>query len=347
MKAFLTAGLALATCAAFAAVKENFDATAVDSLPASGWTGDGKVQVKTGGSADSEHSLAIDGTVTCTNSGATPSEFAKTSFLVKAPSEGTATTDLPTGDDVAGCQIAVATGEATGDNLKVMVFSKTNATEAGWAETGLTVPTNEWFEVALDFDYSAALRKATVSINGTAVSPYTLVSQPASQAVTNIASLAFVGAAEIDEVLIDEALPKSELASTLYGLQIYTNSLPAEVAAAVATANLKTDNNCIKHIEAGLTPSGDELVFNATALSTVTENNVVKTVITVPCDADFGQVYKVVITDAAGAAIPGISPVAAEAGAISGNSRALKFQVPATEAKVLKFNVEVGAPAAN
>ena len=336
MKSFLTASLVLATCAAFAAI------------PTQTFTGDTKDEkIWFGAGTVSGGVLVVEGTEICSNAtGAVESEFVKTSFKVKAPEEGMATADLPTGDEVAGCQIAVATGPATGDNLKVMVFSKTNATEAGWAETGLTVPTNKWFDVALSFNYesqTASIQISSQEIGSQVAGPFTNVTVSATTAKIN--SLNFVGSASLDDVLIDEALPKSELASTLAGLQIYTNSLPADVAAAVATANLKTDNNYTKHIEAGLTPSEDALVFNATALSTVTEDNTVKTVITVPCDADYGQVYKVVITGANGE-IDG-SPVTAKAGAISENSRALKFVMPTTEEKVLKIRVESGAPAAN
>lgn len=338
MKSFLTASLVLATCAAFAAIPtQTFDVDGDKDQAI--WFGDGTVS---GGV------LVVEGTEICSNATeAVASEFVKTSFRVKAPKEGMATADLPTGEEVAGCQIAVATGEAgTGDDadkLKVMVFSKTNATEAGWAETGLTVPTNEWFEVALSFNYesktaSIQIGSPSIQIGSQVAGPFTNVTVSATTAKIN--SLNFVGSASLDDVLIDEALPKSELASTLYGLQIYTNSLPADVAAAVATANLKTDNNYTKHIEAGLTPSDAPLAFNATALTTVTEDNTVKTVITVPCDADFGQVYKVVITGANGE-IDG-SPVTAKAGAISENSRALKFVMPTTTEKVLKFTVQSG-----
>lgn len=333
MKSFLTASLVLATCAAFAAIPtQTFDVDGDKDQAI--WFGDGTVS---GGV------LVVEGTEICSNAtGAVESEFVKTSFKVKAPEEGIATADLPTGDEVAGCQIAVATGPATGDNLKVMVFSKTNATEAGWAETGLTVPTNKWFDVALSFNYesqTASIQISSQEIGSQVAGPFTNVTVTAATAKIN--SLNFVGSASLDDVLIDEALPKSALVSTLDGLQIYTNSLPAAVAAAVATADLTTDNNYTKHIEAGLTPSADTLAFNATALSTVTENNVVKTVITVPCDADFGQVYKVVVTKADGTPILG-SPVAAEAGAISENSRALKFLMPTTTEKVLKFTVQSG-----
>lgn len=326
MKAFLTAGLALATCAAFAAIPtQTFDSDKDSTI----WFGDGTV---------SNGVLAVEGTAICSNdTSAAVSEFVKTSFKVKAPEDET--TELSTGEELADCQIAIATGAATGtnnDQLKVMVYAITNANEAGWADTGLAVETGTAFTVTLSFDYMQS--NVTVQVGSLSAGPYTLVTPPANNATTaKINSLNFVGSTEIDDVGIDEALAMSQLASTLDGLQIYTNSLPAGVTA----DNLTEDNNYTKHIEAGLTPSDETLVFNATGLSTVTENEIVKTVITVPCDADYGQVYKVVITDAAGTAIAG-SPVTAEAGAISENSRALKFTVPTTTEKVLKFTVQSG-----
>ena len=335
MKAFLTAGLSLAACAAFAAIPtQTFDTAG--TLDNTIWFGVDGTKVSGG-------VLAVEGTAICSNAAAAvASEFVKTSFKVKAPEDET--TELPTGAELEGCQIAIATGAASGDDLKVMVYAITNANTAGWADTGLTVATGTEFTVTLSFDYmqtNVTVQIDRSSADPSSAGPYTLVTPPDNNATTaKINSLNFVGSTEIDDVGIDEALAMSQLASTLDGLQIYTNSLPA----GVTVDDLKEDNIYTKHIEAGLTPSDAPLAFNATALTTVTEGNTVKTVITVPCNADYGQVYKVVITGAAGNLI---DKVDAEAGAISGNSRALKFEVPATEAKVLKFNVEVGAPAAN
>ena len=346
MKAFLTAGLALATCAAFAAItKQDFAGMNAGESPSGApWYGDGgKYAAKTSGSNDMV--LAIEGSMICSNApAAAVSEFVKTSFKVKAPSEGTATTDLPTGDDVAGCQIAVATGETLiGDDsrLKVMVFEKSGEI-AAWTPTDLTVETNSWFDITLSFDYQNSNAYVQVG-NSVATGPYKLVTPPANDATkSKIASLAFVGAAEIDDVLIDEALAKIQLASNIQGLQVYENELPQGVTVDHIKSG-EESSNYTKRIEAGLLSSAADFTFNATALTTETEGNVVKTVITVPCEKDYGQVYKVVITKANGDPISG-SPVTAEAGAISENSRALKFVMPETEEeeKVLKFTVQSG-----
>lgn len=332
MKAFLTAGLALATCAAFAAI------------PTQTFNGEKDTTIWFGDCAVSSGVLAVEGTAICSNATtAADSEFVKTSFDVKAPEDET--TELPTGAELEGCQIAIATGAATGTNneqLKVMVYAITNANEAGWADTGLAVETGSVFTVTLSFDYMQS--NVTVQVGSLSRGPYTLVTPPENNATTaKINSLNFVGSTEIDNVGIDEALAKSQLPSNLEGLMVYTNSLPSGVTLANLTDN-GGDNNYAKHIEAGLTPSEAPLAFNATGLSTVTENETVKTVITVPCNADYGQVYKVVITDAADAPI---GKVDAEAGAISGDSRALKFVMPTTEKTVLKIRVESGAPASS
>ena len=94
MKSFLTAGLAMAVCAALAGVeKQTFDGST--TLP-TGFEGDGTIELKTEGGTDKV--LAVDGTVTCANGG-TASQWGKTTFLVKAPEDATAPADLPTAAD--------------------------------------------------------------------------------------------------------------------------------------------------------------------------------------------------------------------------------------------------------
>lgn len=331
MKSFLTAGFALATCAAFAALeKQVFDGLANGAITAEGnWKG-GVVEPITTGSNDKV--LAIDGTVSCNNGAATESEFVKTSFKVFAPADATATTDLPTGSELEGCQIAIATGpevEVTGTSmLEVMVYQ---GTTTGWVSSGLTVAENDWFEVTLHFDYTAKKAKVQIGDN-VSKTLFNLVTAP-NDTIAKINSLSFVGSSKIDNVSIAEAIAKGSLADTLDGLEIYAADLPNGVEA----DNLKSDNNFTKHIEAGLTPSDSVVTFNATALSTEST----QPVITVPCDKDYGQVYQVVINDT--------TTVPATAGDIKGGARALKFTVPSTltSTKVLKFQVKVGAPTAS
>lgn len=328
MKSFLTAGFALATCAALAAMSENFNGKDAETTIQSGDWADGTVKAETGRG----NVLVFDGTVSCSNAvGAADSEFVKTSFKVFAPTEGMSTNDLPIGAEVSGCQIAVATGEETSQDsgfLNVMVYQ---GSTPAWTNTTLTVATGQWFTVTLHFDYTANTAKIQIGENSVA-GPYTLVSTAA--AVSKINSLSFVGSSKIDDVSIAEAYPTTTLAADLDGLEIYPSDL---TAAGLETTDISNEN-VIKSITAGLTPTKSEVTFNATALSTEST----QTVITVPCDKDYGQVYQVVINDGTTTTI-----VPAEAGAIqeNSNSRALKFSIPSTipsSAKVLKFQVKVG-----
>lgn len=335
MKSFLTAGFALATCAAFAAIPtQTFEGEKDTTI----WFGDCTV---------SSGVLAVEGTAICSNAtAAVASEFVKTSFKVKAPEDET--TELPTGDELRGCQIAIATGAATGTNneqLKVMVYAITNANEAGWADTGLAVATGTEFTVTLSFDYMQT--NVTVQIDRSSAGPYTLVTPPANNATyAKINSLNFVGSTEIDDVGINEAVAKSSMTGALadlQGLTVYTNEVGMTLEEIASSSAGSGGLTAAQRIEAGLTATDATASFTATALTTVTEYNTVKTVITVPCDKDYGQVYQVEITDNAGKAISE-SPVSATAGAIANNTRELTFLVPETDEKVLKFNVVAKAP---
>lgn len=349
MKSFLTAGFALATCAAWAVVIENFDNMTADETIATGSNfAGGTVEAVT--SEPGNNVLAFDGTVTCDNaSGASASEFAKTTFKVLAPADGTEVSALPTGDEVSGCQIAVATGPVASDNtslLTVYVYAIADgASSASWLATSATVTKEAWFTATLSFDYSGTTKTATLLIDGENAGTYTLATAPASSTISStalISSLAFVGSSKLDEVKIDEAIAKSVLPSNLNGLQIYASELPDDVTADTLAGN-SGDNNYAKRIEAGLAVSSDAVAFTATSLAATTSGN---TVISVPCVKDYGQVYQIAITDASNKAIEG-SPVSATASAISGNQRTLTFTVPSTSEKVLKFQVQAKAPSAS
>ena len=336
MKSFLTAGFALATCAAFAAMSENFnEKTAETTIESGDWAGGTVQNIDTG-----DNVLAIDGTVSCNNGAATESEFVKTSFKVWAPADGT--TDLPS-DGLTGCQIAIATGDEVSSgssNLKVMIYH--GGTTPGWAETGLTVTKDEWFTVTLHFDYTA--KKAKVEIGGAVSGLFDLVTVPANEATASkINSLSFVGSSKIDNVSIQEAVAQGTLPDNLKGFTVYTTDLNVTTADLTSSQTYAGGLTVAQQIQAGITPKSETTSFVAKGLSTVTENNVVNTVITVPCNNDNGQVYQVAITGNAGTAIKG-SPVSATAGAIANNTRKLTFVVPETDEKVLKFNVVAKAP---
>lgn len=339
MKSFLTAGFALATCAAFAALPEQtFDSMTTGKIETEGnWYG-GTVEEVTEG----DNVLAIDGTVSCNNGAATESEFVKTSFKVFAPADATATTDLPTGTELEDCQIAIATGPEATDTTKLTVMVYGGATPT-WTDTGLTVTKDAWFTVTLHFDYKA--KTAKVEIGGAYSDPVALVTKPESNVnVSKINSLSFVGSSKIDNVSIQEAVAQGSLPNELKGFTVYTTDLNVTTEELSSSATYAGGLTVAQQIQAGITPKSTTTSFVAKGLSTVTENNVVNTVITVPCNNDNGQVYQVAITDNAGTAISG-SPVSATAGVIKeNNTRDLTFTVPTTNVKVLKFNVVAKAP---
>ena len=338
MKSFLTAGLALAACAALAGVeKQTFESIDVGSKP-TGWTGDAAAVEASGESARGKV-LAVDGTITCANSAGDDSQWGKTTFLVKAPVDATATADLPTADVIGeNCQIAVATGEAIteGDDagkLKVMVYQ---GTTAKWVEAqGVSVAKDAWFKVGLNFDYNDS--KVQVLINDTAATTFFNLVTPLEEEVktSKINSLAFVGSTKVDDVSIAEVnnVPAEALPETIKTLSINLAERGVKIAEINDTAKKYAGLTVAERLESGLAPKGST-TFTATAMGVGS--------ITVPCEADNGQVYQVVITDGAGNAV---ATVAAAPGKIADGKRTLTFEMPTTDKKVLKFQVQASAPA--
>ena len=336
MKSFLTVGLALAACAALAGVeKQTFDGSEIGTTLPTGFGGDGTIELKTEGGTDKV--LAVDGTVTCENAG-TASQWGKTTFLVKAPEDATATADLPTANDIGGCQIAVATGEAIteGDDagkLKVMVYQ---GTTAKWVEAqGVSVAKDAWFKVGLNFDYNDS--KVQVLIDDTAATTFFNLVTPLEEEVktSKINSLAFVGSTKVDDVSIAEVnnVPAEALPETIKTLSINLAERGVKIAEINDTAKKYAGLTVAERLESGLAPKGST-TFTATAMGVGS--------ITVPCEADNGQVYQVVITDGAGTAV---ATVNATAGTIADGKRTLTFAMPTTDKKVLKFQVQASAPA--
>lgn len=329
MKSFLTVGLTLAACAALAGVeKQTFDGST--TLP-TGFAGDGKIELKTEGGTDKDKVLAVDGTVTCSNSG-TASQWGKTTFLVKAPVDGMDLNDLVTGDEVKDCQIAVATGSAVGDNLKVAVYrgKQEGETDPVWVETDVTVAKGTWFTVVLNFDYSAS--KVQVLVNDTSAGWFPLVTT--QETTSKIASLSFVGSTKVDDVSIAEVnnVPAEALPTDLQKLNVNLKTLGVSIEDINSSTTVGTsDLTVAQKIESGLNPK-DNSTFTATAMGAGS--------ITVPCAFDNGQVYTIVVTDATGS-----KEVAAEAGDIDNGKRTLTFTMPQTTGKVLKFQVKASAPA--
>lgn len=327
MKSFLTAGLAMAACAALAGVeKQTFDGST--TLP-TGFEGDGTIELKTEGGTDKV--LAVDGTVTCANGGTDKAQWGKTTFLVKAPEDATAPADLPTAADIGGCQIAVATGAEATDTTKLKVMVYQGGTTPAWVEAqNVTVAKGAWFTVVLDFDYSAS--KVQVLVNGTSAGWFPLVTTQAT--TSKIASLSFVGSTKVDDVSIAEVdnVPAEALPTDLQKLNVNLKTLGVSIEDINSSTTVGTsDLTVAQKIESGLNPK-DNSTFTATAMGAGS--------ITVPCAFDNGQVYTIVVTDATGS-----KEVAAEAGDIDNGKRTLTFTMPQTTGKVLKFQVKASAPA--
>lgn len=334
MKSFLTAGLALAACAALAGVeKQTFDGST--TLP-TGFEGDGTIELKTEGGTDKV--LAVDGTVTCANEG-TASQWGKTTFLVKAPEDATAPADLPTAADIGGCQIAVATGAAATDGtLKVMVYQ---GGTTPWVEaSGVTVAKGAWFTVVLDFDYSVS--KVQVLVNNTSAGWFPLVT-PLEESVktAKIKSLEFVGSTKVDDVSIAEvnnvpaeALP--EAIKTLPSIDLAAQGVT--LAQIVENAKVGTSGLTVQQkIEAGLNPQ-DDSKFTATALAPAADEG--KLAITVPCAFDNGQAYEVYVN---GEKVDSTKAIVKD-----GNDKitGVNLTFAPGDAKVLKVQVKAVAPSA-
>ena len=329
MKSFLTAGLALAACAALAGVeKQTFDGST--TLP-TGFEGDGTIELKTEGGTDKV--LAVDGTVTCANGG-TASQWGKTTFLVKAPEDATAPADLPTAADIGGCQIAVATGAAATDGtLKVMVYQ---GGTTPWVEaSGVTVAKGAWFTVVLDFDYSVS--KVQVLVNGTSAGWFPLVTTQAT--TSKIASLSFVGSTKVDDVSIAEVtnVPTEALPLAIKGLdKIDLAAQGVTIDQIVANATVGTSGLTVQQkIESGLNPK-DDSKFTATALAPAADG---KLAITVPCAFDNGQAYEVYVN--------GVKVDSTKAIVKDGNDKitGVNLTFAPGDAKVLKVQVKAVAPA--
>ena len=340
MKSFLTVGLALAACAALAGVeKQTFDGSEIGTTLPTGFGGDGTIELKTEGGTDKV--LAVDGTVTCENAG-TASQWGKTTFLVKAPEDATATADLPTANDIGGCQIAVATGEAIteGDDagkLKVMVYQ---GTTAKWVEAqGVSVAKDAWFKVGLNFDYNDS--KVQVLIDDTAATTFFNLVTPLEEEVktSKINSLAFVGSTKVDDVSIAEVdnVPAEALPADLQKLNVNLATLGVSIEDINCSTPVGNSGLTVaQKIESGLNPK-DDSTFTATALAPAADG---KLAITVPCAFDNGQAYEVYVND--------VKVDSTKAIVKDGNDKitGVNLTFAPGDAKVLKVQVKAVAPSA-
>lgn len=334
MKSFLTAGLALAACAALAGVeKQTFDGSEIGTTLPTGFAGDGTIELKTEGVTDNKV-LAVDGTVTCANAG-TASQWGKTTFLVKAPKDATATADLPTAADIGeGCQIAVATGAEATDTTKLKVMVYQGGTSVGWTETNVTVSKDAWFTVVLDFDYSVS--KVQVLVNNTSAGWFPLVTT--QETTSKIASLSFVGSTKVDDVCIAEVnnVPAEALPTDLQKLNVNLATLGVSIedinhSTLVGNSGLTV----AQKIASGLNPK-DDSKFTATALAPAAEG---KLAITVPCAFDNGQAYEVYVN---GVKVDSTKAIVKDGDTITG----VNLTFAPGDAKVLKVQVKAVAPSA-
>ena len=333
MKSFLTAGLALAACAALAGVeKQTFDGST--TLP-TGFEGDGTIELKTEGVTDNKV-LAVDGTVTCANSAGDASQWGKTTFLVKAPEDATAPADLPTAADIGGCQIAVATGAEATDTTKLKVMVYQGGTTPAWVEAqNVTVAKGAWFTVVLDFDYSVS--KVQVLVNGTSAGWFPLVTTQAT--TSKIASLSFVGSTKVDDVSIAEVdnVPAEALPADLQKLNVNLATLGVSIEDINCSTPVGNSGLTVaQKIESGLNPK-DDSTFTATALAPAADG---KLAITVPCAFDNGQAYEVYVND--------VKVDSTKAIVKDGNDKitGVNLTFAPGDAKVLKVQVKAVAPSA-
>lgn len=278
MKSFLTASLALVSCAVFAGVQQDFDNVESDALP-SGWTGDGSIVAGDHGDDHGGNMLSVDGKVTCDNTDGTASRWSKLSLWMKAPEEAT---DLASEDiEMTAAQFAVATGAEVDGALKVMVCQKKSGAESEyeWVDTGKTVAKGAWFAVNLEFDYGTQKVRVMVG-NEVCDTEYDLVSS--KDATDKIASLDVIGSSNVDDVSIQEAVAADSLTDVLKGYKIYLADIEGAQLADL------TDAAKAEKVAAGLDPNGDT-VFLAKEIAPAGDD---KVAITVPCAFDNGQEYE-------------------------------------------------------
>lgn len=344
MKLLLTVGLALSSCAIMADVNQNFNDAS--GLP-EGWTAaegsSATVEaVESGATLPSGNVLSVEGTVTCENTG-TASEWSQTSFLVQAPEDEN--TDFITGEEVSGCQIAVTTGAADGENLKVMVYRGATGDETApsWIDSGKTVGKGAWFSVGLNFDYT--VDKVQVVINEADAGWYPLVSAKGTAAGTpkkaSVGSLAFVGSSKVDDVRITGAdvVPATVLPEVLEGYTVKLSEIGVSGEQLLSTDTVGASNMTVaEKVAAGLDPTDDSM-FVATALAPATEAG--KLVVSVPCAFDNGQAYEVYVN---GEKVDSTKAVVTDG---SGKITGVNLAFEPGSAKVLKVQVKAVKPSAN
>ena len=360
MKSILCAGLALVAGAAFAEVRQDFESTN-SGLPTATndekWVGDGKVTagepvVPTIGSPMSESAhtklLAVDGTVSCSNLVSGTAAYSKADFLLFVDEAG----DDPE-DVIAGAQIAVAAGEGSAANANdsyIWIYCKNgDPASNAWFRTDVTVPTQTWARVTLNFDYTNA--RCQVSVNGEAANSsagyvkssentfggswYPVISSSASK----LSELTFVGSTKVDDVLISES--GTPITRFTGGVTVGDVTVPYDYLAnysiktnAVGSTVTGSGMTVAQKYETGLDPT-DATSFKATSMTLAAAGQSAS--VTIPCVDKSGITYKVIFKDANGTQIG--SEIDATAGNVSNGLVPLTFTMPETTEKVLQIQV--------
>ena len=333
--------------------------------------------------------LAIAGTVTCTGSGTTGGSGSETTggyyvsdFLVNI-TEGS-DEELAKPD---GVQIAVAAGQAItdGNAKKIPLFvycipkSDDPSTDPDWVDTGILIPINTttWHRLTLVFDYT----KNTCQVNWDGVPVATsagyLESDPKSaknidgekqiagswyklatgDSKSSIATLKFVGAASIDDVLVKQgaktdvkpAYGESAVATVkLDGTDV---TIPVKDLSnwGVGEANITTakiDNSGLtvaEKLAAGLEPD-DGKKFELTGMTLAADGT---PTITFPgsATAKYGVQpnYTVKVTDGSDKVVDGAT--AAVSAAATGGGMQAAITLPENPPAVLKFKITATATA--
>lgn len=364
MKSILCASLALVAGAAFAGFSQNFEGEDVDEGPvnnivtsAQKWVGDGTVTagesvVPSVGSptdeGENEKYLAVSGTVSCSNLVNSANSYSKADFLLFVDEAG----DNPD-DVIEGAQIAVAAGEGSdaANDSYIWIYCKNGSSASGaWFKTDVTVLTQTWARVTLDFDYTTA--RCQVSVNGVAANSsagyvkssgdttggswYPTI-HSISENRSKLSELTFVGSTKVDDVLISES--DSAIAQNFDGeADVGGVKVPYNY---LATYSIKPVNagsevpgsgmTVAQKYETGLDPT-DDSKFIATEFSAQDGN----LLITVPCVDTSARTYTVAFSKDGGSYE---TPVSATAGGIISGSRQLTVAAPNGDYKVLKIKV--------
>ncbi len=312
MKSFVIAGVALAAGMALADAdngviyEDKFSGTLDETVWNAGTLTDG--------------ALVIDEGATCTAPTVTGLTCRVAEMKVYIAEAGEEPTALDSSDKA---QFALATGSESDGKVTLWVCS---GTTAAWEKTSVTVAPGSWITVRMVFTYTGDEGKTCeLSIDGNVVETYTNISASASA----VSSLEFAGATKVDGMKLADLEKAFSGESNVAGLTVPYEDLAKWGVKATAV----TDDQAAKLV-AGLAANDTTTTFAAKSLGKDGE----KTVVTVPCNYNFGQTYKVILLDADGKQVG--DAVTATAGEITNGTRPISFAFPATTDKVVRFKIQ-------